>query len=127
MQSIRNDSHGECFSTLVLFHLDSDSRHPTAITDGEYATAAVHIHPRLRQCTTQSGAPSQRRRAPRLKGHSYAGSVAGLDSCRDEFLSAFALNIAEVDRAVGSDVHTMNPVQVAGFLFAVFALREDGQ
>ena len=44
-----------------------------------------------------------------------------------ELLRTLSLNIAAVDCAVRSDGHAMHPIQIAGFLFAVFAFRDDSQ
>ena len=52
------------------------------------------------------------------------GACAGL-SITDELLSTLALDVAEVDRTVGSYGHAMHPVEVAWFLFTVFTFRND--
>ena len=39
-------------------------------------------------------------------------------------MSALALNVAEIYSAIVSDCHAVNPIQIAGFFFAVKGMRK---
>src|SRR5215831_16289106 len=95
-------------------------RRSIPISDEAYVSAGVRLDRQSPCCTIRCCAPSGRRQVRLEQDRS-------LNSQRHEFLCPLALHVTEINRAIRSHGHAVNPIQVTRLFLAVFAFRKNSQ